>query len=171
MNSASMRGASAPSCGHWTYRDTWTDELCMRELSIFLRGRVLPLDSISVRPSVIPGAGQGLFAERDFLAGEWICVYFGRPIPLRQILQMPASELDYVMGGFGVFSIDARDEPDCIAKYINDGRNSHKANVKFIKLKRQRKAIVVAIADISNGSEFFADYGEGYWRKREEGIR
>eukprot|EP00397_Hematodinium_sp_SG-2012_P066842 GEMP01101516.1.p1 GENE.GEMP01101516.1~~GEMP01101516.1.p1 ORF type:complete len:171 (+),score=28.69 GEMP01101516.1:49-561(+) len=94
-------------------------------------------------------------------------------LPCRWVyaFQKTASELDYVMGGFGVFSIDARDEPDCIAKYINDGRNSHKANVKFIKLKRQRKAIVVAIADISKGSEFFADYGEGYWRKREEGIR
>jgi len=150
------------------FKDTWSVDLCVIKLATYLRGRVLPLDSLSVRKSLIPAAGMGLFAERDFTAGEWICTYFGRPVPLGEMVKRAdVADSEYTMGGFGTYSIDARDERGCLAKYINDGKDDFRNNVQFVKLRRQRKALVIAMEDIPKGSELLAFYGEGYWRKRD----
>lgn len=42
---------------------------------------------LQVLPSKIPDAGQGLFADRPFAAGELLCVYSGKAVPLAQVLR------------------------------------------------------------------------------------
>ena len=44
--------------------------------------------------------------------------------------------------------------------------DASKHNVKFLKLKGERRALAVALRDISPGEEIYAFYGEGYWRAR-----
>lgn len=44
--------------------------------------------------------------------------------------------------------------------------NIREPNVKFVKSRRSRTALVVATRDIGVGEELFVAYGAGYWRKR-----
>merc|ERR1719421_643221 len=70
------------------------------------------------------------------------------------------------MGGFGLYSVDAAQHPEVLARYINDNFEAARRNAKFVKLKPKRRALVVATRDIAAGEEIYAFYGEGYWRAR-----
>ncbi len=73
----------------------------------------MPL-GIAVRPSILPGAGQGLFATRDFQEGEWVSVYYGEEVGFAEVRRRSEAlksgetgetaverrTLDYVLGGF-----------------------------------------------------------------------
>jgi hypothetical protein len=137
-------------------------------LLTFLRGNVL--EGLEVKVSTISQAGNGLFATRRFLNGALLCVYSGTSVSLTQAMQRAkdGQHGDYVMGGFGPFwRVDAGPHPEVLARYINDHfTQPHLANVRFIKLKKLRVALVVATRDLLTGEEIFASYGEGYWRKR-----
>lgn len=52
-----------------------------------LRSRRGDSGGLQVLPSKIPDAGQGLFADRPFAAGELLCVYSGKAVPLAQVLR------------------------------------------------------------------------------------
>jgi len=121
---------------------------------------------VEPRPSLIDGAGQGLFATRDFGAGELLCVYRGKKVPLAASMRGEAGSSDYRMGGFGLFSVDATDAPEVLARYINDHADVRCLSVKFVKLVREYTALVVALRDIAAGEELFVSYGEVYWRAR-----
>ena len=63
--------------------------------------------------------------------------------------------------------IDAGPHPEVLARYINDDLSeAPRYNVKFVKLKAQQCALVVALRDIEPGEELFAFYGQGYWKAR-----
>eukprot|EP00913_Durusdinium_trenchii_P011597 g10891.t1 len=130
---------------------------------VYLRGDG---GGLEVRPSQIPSAGRGLFATRSFAAGELLCVYGGQAVPLAKVLRGEVKDKDYLMGGFGLYSVDAAKHPEVLARYINDHVDASKHNVKFLKLKRERRALAVAMREIVAGEEIHAFYGEGYWRAR-----
>ena len=49
------------------------------------------------------------------------------------------------LGGFGLnVHLDAKECPESMGRYINDPRNVLKTNVRFEKLKKERKALVIA---------------------------
>ena len=102
---------------------------------------------VEVKPSNIPGAGNGLFAIRDFTKGEVVCEYTGK---VRNLLQMlNTKDKTYMMGGFGLnVHIDAMDCPESMGRYINDPLNDALVNTFFNKLKDERKALVIATRDI-----------------------
>ena len=73
---------------------------------LMIRRRALPKAlrqwphlGVEVRCSVIPNAGQGLFATRNFTKGDLLGVYRGRVLSLLQAHQL--EDRDYLMGGFG----------------------------------------------------------------------
>lgn len=102
---------------------------------------------VEVRPSLIPNAGNGLFAAVEFSEGEVICEYTGRHLSFLQAYKAP--DKTYIMGGFGInVHIDAKDFPCSMGRYINDPRNPDLENSKFVKLKPERKAIVIALRNI-----------------------
>ena len=69
------------------------------------------------------------------------------------------------VGGFGLnVHLDAIDCPESFGRYINDIRVASMHNVKFLKLKEERKALVLALRDIKNGEELYVSYGESFWR-------
>tara|TARA_B100000795_G_C22624525_1_gene370156 strand:- start:67 stop:624 length:558 start_codon:yes stop_codon:yes gene_type:complete len=140
----------------------------LETLMIFLRGNVL--DGLVVQNSTIPQAGNGLFTTRSFPKGALLCVYSGTSVSFAQAMKRQRDGIhgDYVMGGFGLnWRVDAEPHPEVLARYINDHYlQPMKTNVKFIKLKEQRVALIVTLRDLIPGEEIFASYGQGYWRKR-----
>ena len=138
-------------------------------LLTFLRGHVAA-NGLEVKTSTIPAAGNGLFTTRSFPKGTLLCVYSGTPVSLTQAMrrEKQGRHGDYVMGGFGLFwRVDAEPHPKVLARYINDHwLEPQRQNAQFIKLKKERKALVVATRALDAGEEVFASYGEGYWRKR-----
>ena len=146
-------------------------EVCcaLRVVASYLRGHAL--DCVAVRPSLIVAAGRGLFATAPIASGALICVYSGRVLTLKQVMELSVAERDYVMGGFGINKhVDASGETHAgvFARYINDNWNVEGGapNVEFVKLRRQAKALVVASRRIEVGEELYARYGAGYWSAR-----
>ena len=53
------------------------------------------------------------------------------------------------VGGFGInVHIDAQDCPESLGRYVDDCRDEARTNAKFVKLKSEKKALVVAIKEI-----------------------
>jgi hypothetical protein len=55
----------------------------------------------------------------------------------------------YLMGGFGInVHVDASDHPLSLGRYINDPRDDTLTNARFLKLKKEKKALVIATRTI-----------------------
>ena len=116
---------------------------------------------VEVRPSTIEGAGDGLFALRNFVTGEVLGDYSGER---RNFLWMLQNEnTGYVMC-FGLNDyVDACVAFDCPGRYVNDTFDGRR-NARFVRASG--RAQVVAIKPISAGQEVFAAYGDQYWESR-----
>ena len=120
---------------------------------------------VEARPSLIQGGGDGLFAWRDFAAGEELGEYYGRVLSLLQAHQLV--DRDYLMGGFGINAhVDARFAMDAPGRYVNDHFDTRMLNARFDKNKPKRRAKLIAMRAIRKGEEIYASYGESYWRAR-----
>ncbi|KEP61323.1 UNVERIFIED_CONTAM: histone lysine methyltransferase, SET, putative [Hammondia hammondi] len=128
-------------------------------------GSFYPASVLFVAPSLIPGAGQGLFTSQRLPRDSWLCEYLGTRRSLRQILREQSRA--YVMcAGTLNAHIDARLHPEVLARYINDNAKKEKLNARFIKDKERSRVFVQALRDLEAGEEIYAFYGEGYWRNR-----
>ena len=120
---------------------------------------------VEVRPSLIRGGGDGLFAAADFKAGAWLGEYRGRVLSLLQATRL--ADRDYLMGGFGPNAhVDARFAMAAPGRYVNDHFDKSRLNARFDKDKAKRVATLIATRDICRGEEIYASYGESYWRAR-----
>ena len=139
----------------------------LRCLVVFLQGDAKD-GGLRVGPSTIEGAGDGLFVTRAHRAGDMLCVYRGTALTLAKVLKMSVSDRDYTVGGFGLnLHIDAKPHPHIVARFINDNfRVPGASNAKFVKIKQDKCALVVATRDLAAGEEIFISYGDGYWRAR-----
>ena len=127
--------------------------------------RSWPELGVEVRKSRIPNSGDGLFAARDFAAGELLGEYRGRVLSLLQATRL--QDRDYLMGGFGINAhVDARFALDATGRYVNDHFEKARLNAHFEKDKVRKRARLVASRPIRRGEEVYASYGEGYWRAR-----
>ena len=113
------------------------------------------------RPSLIEGAGLGLFALREFRAGDVLLEYAGTVHRTRDALR--ERDKSYLMRLGEQTYVDARSHPHIMARYINDCRNAMLYNVRFDKRPAERRALVVATRRIVEGDELFVDYGRIYW--------
>ena len=116
---------------------------------------------VEVRDSWIPGSGQGLFSTVPISNGQLVCRYSGRIMSTSEAMR--TSDKSYLMRLGGFTYVDAKETNECLARYINDCRNSLGYNVKFVKKPAEHCADIIAIRDISVGEELFADYGKWYW--------
>lgn len=127
--------------------------------------RQWPELGVEVRRSRIPDSGDGLFAARDFDAGELLGEYRGRVLSLLQATRL--QDRDYLMGGFGINAhVDARFALDAPGRYVNDHFDKARLNAHFEKDRVRKRARLVASRPIRRGEEVYASYGEGYWRAR-----
>ena len=149
---------------------------------------------VEVRASGVPGAGNGVFALRDFSEGETVAVYMGAVVRAgekegyMERAYAKAKEYDeskgergtqaaheYVMQCGSVW-IDGVTKGN-VARYINDSRGSRWANNARLKQGGQYGksnegderwgAAVVTTVRVAAGEEIFYDYGPEYWKWRE----
>jgi hypothetical protein len=119
-----------------------------------------------VASSLVPGAGMGLFVDRDYEAGEVVCTYIGRCLTLLQMLR--TRDWTYMMDcgkdrrGRRVH-LDARHHPRSKAAYVNHHFNRDKVNVVCDEMPDERKCVVLASRRILRGEELYMDYGVKYW--------
>ena len=123
-----------------------------------------PAAALEVRASRINGAGLGLFATTDIAAHTVLCEYTGAELTLAEVAAI--DDYTYV-GHIGLMCyIDAREHPDVLARYINDGGDESAQNVRFVALPSRRRACALATRDIRKGEEIYASYGASYWRTK-----
>jgi len=113
---------------------------------------------VEVRASLIPDAGNGLFATKPFGAREPICPYLGSKLSLFQWLRTP--DWRYCLGVNP--TIDAGHHPKVMARYVNHHFDATKVNCTYEELEG-RGRWVVATRAIQTGEELYADYGVFYW--------
>lgn len=115
-----------------------------------------------VAPSNIPGAGLGLFARRQFAAGEVVCVYTGVRLSTLEALRTP--DWRYLVGlgrnrqGRRVW-IDGRPTPSVLGRYANHQDDPARRNVRTQPRPDEEEWVLTASRPIAEGEELYLDYG------------
>lgn len=116
------------------------------------RKRVEGHDKVTVMPSMIPNAGNGLFALRTMEAGDGICGYTGtRSLSSGPNQEGLAMELPNDMG------VLIGDPSSSFGPHANDPREDLLVNAK-LKVKNMEAALI-ATQRIRPGEEVYLDYG------------
>lgn len=135
------------------------------------------IEGLSVKPSHISGAGKGLYAEKEFKAGEKIIDYTGKPVIGEPENDVGDYKLVHTQGnsetGAGRVIIDAEDKTSSsVARYANDCRARNKRageckgeNARFNQRgqKGVYKVPLKAKKKIKKGDEIYVSYGPAYW--------
>ena len=112
--------------------------------------------SLTVMPSLIENAGDGLFALKKIAEGTKFCRYKGK-----LLTQRPNRPGKYtVEGPAGMFL--RGDRTSSYGPYANDRMIDHLANAKIVWEGSQ--AYLCATQDIFPGEEVYVSYGDDYWR-------
>ena len=119
---------------------------------------------VEVRPSTIPGAGQGLFASEQIEAGVTIGEYMGDIVDsVFKLLRL--RDIDYLaLTDDPRIFIDPLHQPEVTMRYICHHPKEEKRNVRF-RSEGTRK-FVETTRLIDPGEELLTDYGNIYWRLR-----
>jgi len=121
--------------------------------------------------SGIPNTGNGVWARKDFLAGDLICEFYGKRFDdwtktysnckYAFEITTPSGALAYI-DGYGVGGA---------AKIANDASGAIRVpgltnNCTFTVIGE--RVFVIASRDIPAGTEIFVQYGRDYWYMTEE---
>ena len=119
---------------------------------------------LRVKRSTVPGAGRGLFAERDFEAAADLGVYSGLEVSGPEALRGDrggAYALEVKRG----LLIDAAPTNAAVARFANDPRGTgRRANAAFKRNTRTGEVHLRATRKIRRGEEVLVSYGAAYWR-------
>ena len=121
--------------------------------------------ALGVAPSTISAAGQGLFAKRAFRRGEVVCELAGRVVPWPHLLTRRDDTYTLQLSPF--VYVDAKDNPEVLARFINDNADRLRLNLAWRKQPAIGRAEAIALRDISAGEELFVSYGQRYWKGRD----
>jgi uncharacterized protein len=129
---------------------------------------------LHIKKSTLPGAGKGLFTDRDIRKGELVCEYEGERITWAEAEKRNEKE----RGGYVYYinaknCIDAFDYKDTFGRYANDAAGvgripGFRNNSTYDVVKK--KVYIRATRNIPAGSEIFVSYGPQYWRVMREEI-
>ena len=122
---------------------------------------------VRVKPSLIPGAGGGLFAAgRDFHKGDVICEYLGVQMASLTFQANPSAYAVRLYRGV----LDARRTCDGFGRYANAANSARQANAQLISERKLigrrgsgRRIFLQATKAIHDGEEVLVKYGSGYW--------
>lgn len=122
-------------------------------------------ESLVVRPSLIPGAGLGLFATRRHNAYEVLCLYTGERLNRWQQLRSRDTRY-FAATAAGI--ICNRKYLNIKARYINHHFDPARRNVVLASYNDAgtvlgRCRFYVSTREIEPGEELYGDYGEMYW--------
>jgi hypothetical protein len=123
-----------------------------------------PADGLRAAPSLIPGAGLGLFVSQAFEPESPVCTYYGNVLTLTEAIQQ--EQRDYIMGGFG-FNTYVDAALDCPGRYVNSHFETGVINTRFeCYLEPRPYAQLIAERRIEAGEELYVEYGDDYWLTR-----
>lgn len=118
---------------------------------------------LSVRPSLVPGIGSGLFATKDMKKGTFLGYYAGDLLRGFQVYRRYHGRAPmYVLQLKKDLYVDASDEKvSNILRYANDAyKTKFNNNAKFA----QNTGIILT-KHVKAGEEIFISYGASCWRK------
>jgi hypothetical protein len=124
---------------------------------------------VSIGESTVPGAGQGLFATNEIVAGTRIGEYTGEIVDSAwHWLRLPNKDYLMTTAETNVF-VDAARQPQALMRYVNDHFDPSKIN--SCRVAEGRRVYYHATRNIAAGEELFVSYGELYWRLRGKSVR
>lgn len=149
-------------------------------MNIFMskkKGVVFQTKDFIVKKSLLPGAGLGLFANRDFKKGESLGPYKGKLLTMKECYMekyLPhwSHMLDIEHLGKGNY-VAIHPPKNMLLRYINHAptqvngkkiKGKKSINVAFSEISEPPYIEIVAIKNIEKGDEFFLYYGPGFSR-------
>lgn len=119
---------------------------------------------LEVKPSNIPGSGQGLFTKTFIPKGTHIIEYKGRITTWKEVKDNWSNVYLYTINHRHV--IDSRNHKKSLARYTNDAKGLTRIkglsnNAEFVN--DGLRAFVVAAKNIEAGEEILVSYGKPYW--------
>lgn len=131
-------------------------------------------EGVEIRPSGIPGAGNGLFATVAFGKNDYITEYDGYFVDRDAVASLPADEVTHFRS-LGVFGVIAgfKDPKDAYqhggASFANDSREAKNNNSKFIQVWDKKNCVprvfLMATQEIAVGQEIYVSYANDYWKR------
>ena len=125
-----------------------------------------------VKPSNLPGAGDGLFTKVFIPKGTRIVEYKGRICTWKDVEDDHDNGYIYTISDDHV--IDAKNHKKALARYANDARGISRLkgianNCDYVN--DGDKVYIEAKKDIEPGSEILVSYGKEYWDVIRNNIR
>ena len=125
----------------------------------------------SIKPSLIPNSGLGLFAEQNIKAGEAIVMITGPRYNEEEALKLD-------LNGYLLDSADGSNESIDVqgpARYANDAfgitRIAGYVNNSAFMLYPDGTMWLTATRNIKAGNEIFVSYGRTYWTRIKRGWK
>jgi SET domain-containing protein len=122
---------------------------------------------VAIRPSSIPGIGNGLFALKRFNKGKVILEYTGENLSKESIEKRYGKSVS-ATAPYVLYNPSTKKHIDSAcyrsaASYANHPRTKNEENAKFFRdRKTARKIVIEATKTIRKGDEIFVDYGTRY---------
>jgi hypothetical protein len=117
---------------------------------------------LEVKTSLIPNAGLGLYALKDFKKGDIIDYYRGKIITTSE--NQPNNR--YILEVNSKYLVDGSDPQSSMIRYANCCRTKDRPKRNNCQLNASKpfpKAI--ATKNIKKGSEIYLNYGPSYWKE------
>ena len=117
-------------------------------------------NNLRIKKSLVPGAGRGLFTERDLREGEWVTKYTGDLMAHDDVNK----ESRYILQLTNDVSIDAARTNCDSGRMVNDPRGTgRQPNCKFVYDRRTKRASIRTTCRVKKGEELLVAYGNEYW--------
>ena len=114
-------------------------------------------EKISVKQSLIPNSGRGVFAEKDFKRGEVIEV-----CPL-----LTDYKKNFANSKIKDYTFKSKFKPDQeVIVFGMCSMYNHSDNFNVGHNQDPENMIFTAVRDIKKGEELYVNYGENYWNSR-----
>lgn len=127
---------------------------------------------VALRPSQIPNAGLGLYADKVFNKGDRVTQYCGPILGHGEVAQMPAERTTHCRSLRMQFDvIDGISDPIEVfgqggASFCNDPLNTDLYNCEMRSTNELGDVLfLVAKGEIKKGEEIFWSYGNRYWQE------
>ena len=116
-------------------------------------------NGISMKKSLIPNSGRGVFAEKDFKKDEVIEIC---PLITDTRKNIVKSKIeDYAFK-------NAFNDNEVVIAFGMCSMYNHSDNFNVVHKQDPENMIYVAKRDIKKGEELYVNYGKGYWNTRKK---
>ena len=127
---------------------------------------------LEVKPSTIPGAGNGLFTKVAIEKGTRIVEYKGRITTWKEVEWDSDNKYIYTINPKHV--IDAQRTLKALARYANDAKGLTKVkglNNNCVYVNDGLRAYIESVKPIPAGAEILVAYGKDYWDVIRQNIK